>query len=75
MTTKTYPKVSGMDLCKSNGKNAVFEARINKVRSGSRMWLGFGVACLHYTVGISLYRDPLYGNLYMMPIPQVEIDI
>ena len=27
------------------------------------------------TAGISLYRDSLYGDLYMMLMPQVEIDI
>jgi len=46
MITKIYPKVPGMDLCKSNGKNFVFEAGINKVWSGSKMWLGFNVAYL-----------------------------
>jgi len=41
-------KVPGMDLCKSNGKNVVFEAGINKVQSGSKLWLGFNVTYLSY---------------------------
>ena len=41
MATKTFPKVPGIDLCKSKGKNVVFEARINEARRGSKMWLGF----------------------------------
>ena len=38
---KTFPRVPGIDLYKSIGKNVVFEARINKVWKGSKMWLGF----------------------------------
>lgn len=41
MITKTFPKVPGIDLCKSKGKNVVFEARINKMQSCLKMWLGF----------------------------------
>ena len=41
MITKTFPKVPGIDLCKSKGKNVVFEAGINEVQSCSKMWLGF----------------------------------
>lgn len=41
MITKTFPKVPGIDLCKWKGKNIVFEAGINKVQRGSKMWLGF----------------------------------
>ena len=29
----------GTDLCKSKGKSVVFEARINEVWRGSKMWL------------------------------------
>ena len=46
MITKTFPKVPGIDLCKWKGKNIVFEARINEVQRGSKMWLGFDGAYL-----------------------------
>jgi hypothetical protein len=46
MTIKTFPRVPGIDLCKLKGKNVVFEARINKVQKGSKMWLGFDGAYL-----------------------------
>ena len=47
MITKTFPKAPGIDLCKLKGENVVFEARINKVRRGSKMWLGFNGAYLN----------------------------
>jgi hypothetical protein len=40
MITKTFPKVPGIDLCKWKGKNIVFEAGMNEVQRGSKMWLG-----------------------------------
>ena len=46
MITKTFPKVPGIDLCKSKGKNVMFEAGINKVQRCSEMWLGFDGAYL-----------------------------
>ena len=41
------------------------------IGSASKVEISIGV----YTAGILLYRYTLYGNLYVMPIPQVEIDI
>jgi len=46
MITKTFPKVPGIDLCKWKGKNIVFEAGMNEVQRGSKMWLGFDSAYL-----------------------------
>jgi hypothetical protein len=45
-STKTFPKVPGIDLCKSKGKNVVCEARINEAWRGSKRWLGFDGAYL-----------------------------
>jgi hypothetical protein len=47
MITRTFPKVPGIDLCKSKGKNVMFEAGINKVQRCSEMWLGFDGAYLN----------------------------
>jgi hypothetical protein len=47
MITKTFPNVPGIDLCKSKGKNVMFEAGINKVQRCSEMWLGFDGAYLN----------------------------
>ncbi len=41
MTIKIFSKVLRTDLCKQNSKNVVFEPGINKMRRGSKVWLGF----------------------------------
>ena len=55
MITKTFPKVPGIDLCKSKGKNVMFEAGINKVQRCSEMWLGFDGAYLTFLNDIDRY--------------------
>ena len=61
MATKTFPKVPGIDLCKSKGKNVVFEARINEARRGSKMWLGFDGAYLSLRGLVAYAYDPAKG--------------
>jgi hypothetical protein len=46
MITKTFLKVLRIVLCRQKEKNFVFEAKINKVWRGSKMWLGFNGAYL-----------------------------
>jgi hypothetical protein len=60
MTTKTFPRVPGIDLCKSKGKNVVFEAGINKVQKGSKMWLGFDGAYLR------MYHSSLHEHVMVI---------
>ena len=56
MTIKIFPKVLRTDLCKQNSKNVVFEPGINKVRRGSKVWLGFDGA---YLTSPLLCRPPI----------------